>query len=68
MFARFSLFAIGVVILQSSQGLAAPGSHPKQQSRAAAIDTSTLNGKFFVGYQAWFRKPNEDNGNSHWTT
>ncbi|KAK7935567.1 hypothetical protein PG985_001062 [Apiospora marii] len=68
MLARLSLFAIGAVVLQSSQGLAAPSSSPKQQPRAAAIDTSTLNGKFFVGYQAWFRKPNEDNGNSHWTT
>lgn len=27
-----------------------------------------MNGKFFVGYQGWFRKPGEDNGNSHWTT
>ncbi|KAJ2988108.1 hypothetical protein NUW58_g4151 [Xylaria curta] len=34
----------------------------------STIDRSTLNGKFFVGYQAWFRKPFEGNGNSHWTT
>ncbi|KAF3068376.1 hypothetical protein GL218_08252 [Daldinia childiae] len=36
--------------------------------QASIIDTSTLDGKLFVGYQAWFRKPFEDNGNSHWTT
>ncbi|KAH6652755.1 hypothetical protein BKA67DRAFT_300843 [Truncatella angustata] len=40
----------------------------RKEVRASAIDTSTLNGKFFVGYQAWFRKPHEGNGNSHWTT
>ncbi|KAI1370599.1 hypothetical protein F4677DRAFT_465047 [Hypoxylon crocopeplum] len=40
----------------------------KSGRQVSSIDRSTLNGKFFVGYQAWFRKPLEDDGNSHWTT
>ncbi|RYO84661.1 hypothetical protein DL766_008678 [Monosporascus sp. MC13-8B] len=36
--------------------------------RFPTIDRSALNGKLFVGYQGWFRKPGEGNGNSHWTT
>lgn len=36
--------------------------------QTSTIDRSTLNGKLFVGYQGWFRKPNTDDGNSHWTT
>ncbi|KAI2470155.1 hypothetical protein F4781DRAFT_441934 [Annulohypoxylon bovei var. microspora] len=38
------------------------------ERQISSIDRSTLNGKLFVGYQAWFRKPLEDDGNSHWTT
>ncbi|OTA52775.1 hypothetical protein K449DRAFT_427092 [Hypoxylon sp. EC38] len=44
------------------------GSIQRVDRQISSIDTSTLNGKLFVGYQAWFRKPSEDNGNSHWTT
>ncbi|KAI0899076.1 hypothetical protein F4806DRAFT_456608 [Annulohypoxylon nitens] len=43
-----------------------PSEHRERQT--SSIDRSTLNGKLFVGYQAWFRKPLEDDGNSHWTT
>ncbi|KAI2615792.1 hypothetical protein GGS26DRAFT_597096 [Hypomontagnella submonticulosa] len=44
------------------------GSCTPAERQVSTIDRTTLNGKFFVGYQAWFRKPFEDNGNSHWTT
>ncbi|KAI0199789.1 hypothetical protein F4808DRAFT_461445 [Astrocystis sublimbata] len=50
-----------------SQSLCSPVSN-QLAIRDDTIDRSTLNGKFFVGYQAWFRKPNEGDGNSHWTT
>lgn len=39
-----------------------------ERQQVSAIDRSTLTGKLFVGYQGWFRKPGEGNGNSHWTT
>ncbi|KAI1081334.1 hypothetical protein F5B20DRAFT_535671 [Whalleya microplaca] len=48
--------------------LSSPLSMKAVERQVSTIDRSTLNGKFFVGYQAWFRKPNEDDGNSHWTT
>ncbi|KAK6834448.1 hypothetical protein PG987_009142 [Apiospora arundinis] len=67
MFSKLFLSTLGFAALFASQGRAAPSTQAKQQQQAA-IDTSTLNGKFFVGYQAWFRKAHEDNGNSHWTT
>ncbi|KAI1821282.1 hypothetical protein F4861DRAFT_478038 [Xylaria intraflava] len=54
----------------SLTGLSLCGSPAAQpvKRQDSTIDRSTLNGKFFVGYQAWFRKPLEDDGNSHWTT
>ncbi|PTB70164.1 hypothetical protein BBK36DRAFT_1173406 [Trichoderma citrinoviride] len=37
-----------------------------EHSRAAAIDTSTLKGKWLYGYQGWFRKP-ASGVNNHWS-
>ncbi|KAI1309829.1 hypothetical protein F5Y03DRAFT_58946 [Xylaria venustula] len=51
-----------------SHSLCNPLSTQPVTRQDSTIDRSTLNGNFFVGYQAWFRKPLEDDGNSHWTT
>ncbi|KAK5996295.1 hypothetical protein PT974_03050 [Cladobotryum mycophilum] len=42
---------------------AAPHEH---EIRAAAVDTSTLKGKWLYGYQGWFRKPGAG-VNTHWS-
>ena len=45
-----------------------PSAEHAERRQSSTIDRSTLNGKLFVGYQGWFRKPGEGDGNSHWTT
>ncbi|KAI1387107.1 uncharacterized protein F4822DRAFT_273740 [Hypoxylon trugodes] len=60
------LYLVGVAF--ASFGTSTLASAQYEAREVLGIDTSTLNGKLFVGYQAWFRKPFEDNGNSHWTT
>lgn len=57
-----------VVLSLASQSLCNPVLGQLVERQGSTIDRSTLDGKFFVGYQAWFRKPLEDDGNSHWTT
>ncbi|KAI0860160.1 hypothetical protein F4860DRAFT_230302 [Xylaria cubensis] len=59
---------IAAALSLTGQSLCDPVSDQPAIRQVSTIDRSTLNGKFFVGYQAWFRKPFEDNGNSHWTT
>ncbi|ETS03218.1 hypothetical protein M419DRAFT_122648, partial [Trichoderma reesei RUT C-30] len=38
----------------------------EEHARAAAVDTSTLKGKWLYGYQGWFRKP-AAGVNNHWS-
>ncbi|KAL6690555.1 hypothetical protein J3F84DRAFT_405068 [Trichoderma pleuroticola] len=38
----------------------------QKYARAAAVDTSTLKGKWLYGYQGWFRKP-ASGVNNHWS-
>ncbi|EHK22933.1 uncharacterized protein TRIVIDRAFT_28185 [Trichoderma virens Gv29-8] len=38
----------------------------QEYARAAAVDTSTLKGKWLYGYQGWFRKP-AAGVNNHWS-
>lgn len=57
-----------VALSLAGQSLYNPVSGQLVERQGSTIDRSTLDGKFFVGYQAWFRKPLEDDGNSHWTT
>ncbi|KAL7816081.1 hypothetical protein V8C44DRAFT_308772 [Trichoderma aethiopicum] len=38
----------------------------QEHARAAAVDTSTLKGKWLYGYQGWFRKP-AAGVNNHWS-
>ncbi|KAI1195468.1 hypothetical protein F5X97DRAFT_243127 [Nemania serpens] len=64
----FRALQIAAVLGLAGQSLGRSVSDQPLDRRASTIDRSTLNGKFFVGYQGWFRKPGEDNGNSHWTT
>ncbi|KAJ8127481.1 hypothetical protein O1611_g6155 [Lasiodiplodia mahajangana] len=62
--------ALQITAVLSLAGRSFCNSVPDQpvKRQDSTIDRSTLDGKFFVGYQAWFRKPFEDDGNSHWTT
>ncbi|KAI1451500.1 hypothetical protein F4805DRAFT_451247 [Annulohypoxylon moriforme] len=62
----FLLRYVAAVAFIGLGSCAAPTRYTERQ--ISSIDRSTLNGKLFVGYQAWFRKPLEDDGNSHWTT
>ncbi|KAL7935899.1 hypothetical protein V8C35DRAFT_333677 [Trichoderma chlorosporum] len=41
-------------------------SHPHPPRAAAAIDASTIQGKWLYGYQGWFRKPGTG-VNNHWS-
>jgi hypothetical protein len=41
-------------------------SHPHPVRAAAAIDASTIQGKWLYGYQGWFRKPGAG-VNNHWS-
>ncbi|KAI1811765.1 hypothetical protein GGS20DRAFT_76630 [Poronia punctata] len=61
------MLKFAAVLSLTGQSLGYPSDHAKLEDYDA-IDRTTLNGKLFVGYQGWFRKPGEDNGNSHWTT
>ncbi|QYS92859.1 hypothetical protein H0G86_000250 [Trichoderma simmonsii] len=38
----------------------------QEYARAAAVDTTTLKGKWLYGYQGWFRKP-ASGVNNHWS-
>ncbi|KAI0517193.1 hypothetical protein F5B22DRAFT_133122 [Xylaria bambusicola] len=64
----FRTLQISAILSLASQSICNPLAFQPVARQDSTIDRSTLNGKFFVGYQAWFRKPFEDNGNSHWTT
>ncbi|KAI0874895.1 hypothetical protein GGS24DRAFT_323907 [Hypoxylon argillaceum] len=63
-----SAFQIVAALSLAGQSLCSSVLGESAKRQDSTIDRSTLNGKFFVGYQAWFRKPLEDDGNSHWTT
>ncbi|KAL6796173.1 hypothetical protein GGI42DRAFT_96264 [Trichoderma sp. SZMC 28013] len=61
----------GLLLAAAASTAAAHGheGHAKvhqEYARAAAVDTSTLKGKWLYGYQGWFRKP-ASGVNNHWS-
>ncbi|GFP58681.1 hypothetical protein TASIC1_0011004800 [Trichoderma asperellum] len=53
-------------LLYATAVSAASHNHHTHTNRAAAIDTSTIQGKWLFGYQGWFRKPGAG-VNNHWS-
>lgn len=53
-------------LLYATAVSAASHNHHIHTNRDAAIDTSTIQGKWLFGYQGWFRKPGAG-VNNHWS-
>ncbi|PTB65021.1 hypothetical protein BBK36DRAFT_20849 [Trichoderma citrinoviride] len=53
-------------LLYATTASAAAHQHPHAGRAAAAIDASTIQGKWLYGYQGWFRKPGPG-VNNHWS-
>lgn len=53
-------------LLYATTATAAAYQHPHAGRAAAAIDASTIQGKWLYGYQGWFRKPGPG-VNNHWS-
>jgi hypothetical protein len=60
------LVTLSSLLLVATTSAATTYGKHENHARAAAVDVSTLKGKWLYGYQGWFRKP-VSGVNNHWS-